>query len=310
MRPAFQLAPPVQDLPVFPSAGHTGMGSVQPKPPMHRQSSSTQKQGEHCCSQPQKAPGWHLAMSAQHRKEIKGTEGQSPVLSRVVQALPPGEASGSPLVVKCALGRGAVPLPPALIFATASSRAVLVENKAEDRWGSLFNYQLLVMLTEPLGTPRLEKRRKCRDTGKLLFNSSALHLTIRHGVDEQQEESDDQQSALSAGAISTAMGAEKPLLMPPAPPGHTGPAPAPVGVQCSAGRESMGQLCPSVLLLGVTAKELYPQGNVVVPVAGMYPHIAGKERRLQAVQHCAGVISVCPENLERREESVGCWLLC
>lgn len=175
-----------------------------------------------------------------------------------MQALPPGKASGSPLVVKCALGRGAGPLPSAFIFATASSRAVLVENKAEDRWGSLFNYRLLVMLTEPLGTPRLGKRRKCRDTGKLLFNSSALRLTIRHGVDEEQEENDDKQSALSAGAISTAMGAEKPLLMPTAPPGHTGPALAPVRVQCPAGCGSVGQHCPSVLLLGVTAKELYP----------------------------------------------------
>lgn len=71
-----------------------------------------------------------------------------------------------------------------------------------------------------------------------------------------------------------------------------------------------GPALPSVLLLGVTAKELYPQGDVVVPVAGVYPHIAGKERWLQAVEHCGGVISVCLENLERREESVRCWLLC
>lgn len=66
------------------------------------------------------------------------------------------------------------------------------------------------MLTEPLGTPRLEQRRKCREilenyclilqhrTGKLLFYSSALHLAIWHLVDEGQEEADNEPAAATA----------------------------------------------------------------------------------------------------------------
>lgn len=83
-------------------------------------------------------------------------------------------------------------------------------------------------------------------------------------------------------------------------------------VQCLIGCRSLGQHCPclalqpSVLLLSVTAKELYPQGNMVVPLAGVYPHIAGKEGGLQAIHHCAGVVLVCLENLERREKSGVC----
>lgn len=61
-------------------------------------------------------------------------------------------------------------------------------------------------------------------------------------------------------------------------------------------------LQPSVLLLSVAAKELYSQGNVVVPLAGVYPHVAGKERGLQGIRHCALMVSVCLENLERREK--------
>lgn len=64
-----------------------------------------------------------------------------------------------------------------------------------------------------------------------------------------------------------------------------------------------GPAASSVLLLSVTAKELYPQGDVVVPLAGVYPHIAGKEGWLQGVHHCAGVVLVCLENLERREKA-------
>lgn len=69
------------------------------------------------------------------------------------------------------------------------------------------------------------------------------------------------------------------------------------------------QRCPclatqlSVLLLSVTAKELYPQGNVVVPLAGVYPHIAGKKGGLQRIHHCPSVVLVCLENLERRDKS-------
>lgn len=62
----------------------------------------------------------------------------------------------------------------------------------------------------------------------------------------------------------------------------------------------------SVLLLSVTAKELYSQGNVVMPLTGVYPHIASKERALQSIHHCAGVVLVCLENLERREKSGVC----
>ena len=66
------------------------------------------------------------------------------------------------------------------------------------------------MLTEPLVAPRLEQRRKCREilenyclilqhyTGKLLFNSSALCLTIWHLVDEGQEEADNETATVTA----------------------------------------------------------------------------------------------------------------
>lgn len=80
-------------------------------------------------------------------------------------------------------------------------------------------------------------------------------------------------------------------------------------VQCPVGCGSLDRCCLclarqlSVLLLSVTAEELYPQGNVVVPLAGVYPHIVGKEGGLQGVRHCAGVVLVCLENLERREKS-------
>lgn len=83
-------------------------------------------------------------------------------------------------------------------------------------------------------------------------------------------------------------------------------------VQCPEGCGSSGRCCPclapqpSVLLLRVAAEELYPQGNVVVPLAGVYPHIACKEGGLQGIHHSAGVVSVCRENLERREKSGVC----
>lgn len=85
-------------------------------------------------------------------------------------------------------------------------------------------------------------------------------------------------------------------------------APALGRVQCPVGCVSLGWHClflalqPSVHLLSVAAKELYSQGNVVVPLAGVYPHVAGKERGLQGICHCALMVSVCLENLERREK--------
>lgn len=87
-----------------------------------------------------------------------------------------------------------------------------------------------------------------------------------------------------------------------------GMAPVLGRAQCLVGCVSLGWQCPflalqpSVLLLSVAAKELYSQGNVVVPLAGVYPHIAGKERGLQGIPHCALMVLVCLENLERREK--------
>jgi len=83
-----------------------------------------------------------------------------------------------------------------------------------------------------------------------------------------------------------------------------------VRVQCPAACRSSGRHCPclapqsSVLLLSVTAKELYPQGNVIVPLPGVYPQIASKEGGVQGIHHCAGMVLVRLENLERREKSV------
>ena len=83
-------------------------------------------------------------------------------------------------------------------------------------------------------------------------------------------------------------------------------------IQCPVGCGSSGWRCPclalqpSVLLLSVAAEELYPQGNVVVPLAGVYPHVAGKDGGLQAIHHCAGMVLVCLENLEWREKSGVC----
>lgn len=82
-------------------------------------------------------------------------------------------------------------------------------------------------------------------------------------------------------------------------------------VQCLAGCGSSGGLCPqlapqpSVLLLSVAAKQLHPQGDVVVPLPGMYSHVAGKEGRLQGIHHRASVVLVSLENLKRREKIMG-----
>lgn len=149
MAPSAHSTPGLSEVAIVPEGQPLGWawGRSNPRTPRSHCTDSCprEQQGGRCWRQPQKTPWWHRGgirpcQPAHYGMEIKGTGGTKPSAESGCASAASRQDPKSPLVVKCALGRGAGPPPPALISATASCRAVLVENKAEEGSPGLINY--------------------------------------------------------------------------------------------------------------------------------------------------------------------------